>query len=280
MGVSNPLLPRVATVVDIIRETGDVNTFRVVFDNLEEMAAWNHRPGQVAMLSVFGVGEATFCLSSSPTCRDWLEFSVRRAGKVTTALHELEPGAKVGVRGPYGNSFPYEAMRGKHLLVIGGGIGLAPLRPLVNFMLAPENRKDYGKIEIIYGGRSYNDLCYKEELFRTWPEAPDVTVWTTIDVAEEAWQGHVGFVPAYVEEVKPTPEDKFVVICGPPIMIKFTVKALENLGFAADHIYTTLEMRMKCGIGKCGRCNVGARFVCRDGPVFSLTELNQLPQEY
>lgn len=276
----NPLLPKIATIVDIIRETHDVKTFRVVFDDLDEMMSWSHQPGQVAMLSVFGVGEATFCLSSSPTNRDWLEFSIRRAGKVTSALHELQPGAKVGIRGPYGNKFPYEAMRGKDLLVVGGGIGLAPLRPLVNFMLAPENRKDYGKIEVLYGARTYGDLCYKEEVFRTWPELPDVTVWTTIDVAEEAWEGHVGFVPAYVSEVKPAPENKFVVLCGPPIMIKFTVKALTELGFKEDMIYTTLEMRMKCCIGKCGRCNVGAKFVCRDGPVFSLPELNALPPEY
>lgn len=276
----NPLLPKIATITDIIRETGDVKTFRVIFDNQDEMAVWNHEPGQTAMVSVFGVGEATFCLASSPTCRDWLEFSIRRTGKVTTALHQLEPGAKIGVRGPYGNHFPYKEMRGKDLLVIGGGIGLAPLRPLINFMLAPVNRKDYGNIEIIYGARSCGDLCYKEEIFRIWPEAEGVTVWTTIDAPEEGWDGHVGFVPAYVEEINPSPENKFVVICGPPIMIKFTVKGLSRLGFKEEQVYTTLEMRMKCGIGKCGRCNVGARFVCRDGPVFNLSELKDLPPEY
>lgn len=280
MKTHNPLLPKIATIADIIRETGDVKTFRVILDNPDEMAAWSHEPGQTAMVSVFGVGEAMFCLASSPTCRDWLEFSIRRAGKVTRALHQLEPGAKIGVRGPYGNHFPYEEMRGKDLLVVGGGIGLAPLRPLVNFMLAPENRKDYGTIEVIYGARSYGDLCYKEEVFRIWPQAEGVTVWTTIDAPEEGWDGHVGFVPAYVEEVNPSPENKFVAICGPPIMIRFTVKGLSKLGFQEEQVYTTLEMRMKCGIGKCGRCNVGAKFVCRDGPVFSLSELKELPQEY
>ena len=276
----NPLLPKPATIVDIIRETGDVKTFRVVLDDPEEMAAWSHKPGQTAMVSVFGVGEAMFCLASSPTCRDWLEFSIRRAGKVTSALHQMEPEAKIGVRGPYGNHFPYEAMRGKNLLVIGGGIGLAPLRPLVNFILAPENRQHYGNIEVIYGARSYGDLCYKEEVFRVWPQAPGVSVFTTIDAPEEGWSGHVGFVPAYVEELKPSPENQFVVICGPPVMIRFTLKALGELGFEEKQIYTTLEMRMKCGIGKCGRCNVGARFVCRDGPVFSMAELKELPPEY
>ncbi|RPF42811.1 NAD(P)H-flavin reductase [Thermodesulfitimonas autotrophica] len=280
MKVANPLLPQPATIIDIIQETGDVKTFRVVLDDPDAMAAWRHRPGQTAMVSVFGVGEAMFCLASSPTSRDWIEFSIRRAGKVTTAIHQLEPGAKIGVRGPYGNSFPVEAMRGNDLLVIGGGIGLAPLRPLVNFMIAPENRKDYGNIEIIYGARSYGDLCYKEEVFRTWPETPGVTVWTTIDAPEEGWEGHVGFVPAYVAEIKPAPENKFVAICGPPVMIKFTLKELEKLGFKEEQIYTTLEMRMKCGIGKCGRCNIGAKFVCRDGPVFNLAALKELPPEY
>ncbi|MBO8127610.1 MAG: FAD/NAD(P)-binding protein [Peptococcaceae bacterium] len=278
--VRNPLLPQPATIEKIIPETGDVNTFRVTLDNAEAMTRWRHEPGQLAMLSVFGVGEAMFSISSSPTQREYLEFSIKRMGKVTTALHGLEEGAKIGLRGPYGNYFPYEKMKGKDLLFIGGGIGLAPLRSLIDFVLADENRGDYGKVEIIYGARSYDDLCFKRQIFEEWPQKEGTAVYTTIDREEEQWDGHVGFVPAYVEEIAPAAGNKIALTCGPPIMIKFVLQAMEKLGFKDEQIYSTLELRMKCGIGKCGRCNIGSKFVCLDGPVFNLTEIKELPPEF
>lgn len=277
---ANPLLPNTATIQKVIPETGDVKTFQVVLDEEAVMAAWRHEPGQLAMVSVFGVGEAMFSISSAPTRRDYIEFSIKCMGKVTRALHEKEAGDQIGVRGPYGNFFPYEKFKGKDLLFVGGGIGLAPLRSLIDFVFAPENRGDYGRVEILYGARSYDDLCFKYEVLDEWRNQPDTRVYTTIDRAEEHWTGHVGFVPAYLEEIAPSPKNKYALICGPPIMIKFVMQALQKLGFKDEQVYSTLELRMKCGIGKCGRCNIGSKFVCLDGPVFSMAEIGRLPPEF
>lgn len=276
----SPLMPFLATITDIVDETGDVKTFQMVFDDPAVMEQFNNKPGQVAQISVFGTGEATISITSSPTRRGMLEFSVKKVGKLTSALHQLEKGAKVGIRGPYGNHFPYHEMRGKDLLFIGGGIGLAPLRSLIDFVLDESNREDYGKVTIIYGARSMDDLCFKRDLFERWRGLPNTEVFTTIDQAEERWTGHVGFVPSYLEEINPAPENKIAITCGPPVMIKFVLQALEKMGYREEQVITTLELKMKCGIGKCGRCNIGHKFVCTEGPVFSLAELKALPAEY
>lgn len=276
----SPLTPQPATIVKITDETGDVKTFQMVFDDPSITENFCQKPGQVAQISVFGKGEATISITSSPTRGKFLEFSVRRVGKLTNVLHQMEVGDKVGLRGPYGNHFPYEIMKGKDLFFIGGGIALAPLRSLIDFVLAEENRADYGKVEILYGARSMDDLCFKQDLFDRWPKCDDTVLYTTIDRAEAAWEGHVGFVPTFLEEVSPTPKEKFAITCGPPIMIKFVLAALEKLGFKDEQVITTLEMKMKCGIGKCGRCNIGGKYVCMDGPVFNLAQLKQLPPEF
>lgn len=277
---SNPFLPQMATIMKIIDETSDVKSFQLVFDGQNGKGNFQHKPGQVAMLSVPGTGEAMISITSSPTIKDFLEFSIKKVGRLTDVLHQLEEGCQIGVRGPYGNGFPYELMQGKDLLFIGGGIGLAPLRSLINFVLDEKNRQDYGKVEIIYGARSVDDLCFKKDLFEQWSKKPATTVYTTIDRAEPDWNGHVAFVPTYLEEIKPSPENKYAVTCGPPIMIKFVLQALKKMGYRDNQVITTLEMRMKCGIGKCGRCNVGSKFVCLDGPVFFLNQLNELPPEF
>lgn len=276
----NCLLPLPATIQEITPETSDVNTYRITFDDPEVQVNWRNRPGQLAMLSLFGAGEAMFSISSTPTRRDFLEFTIRKAGVVTKALHSLEPGGKIGVRGPYGNGFPYEQFKGRDILFVGGGIGLAPLRSLIDFVLDEQNRADYGKVEILYGARSYDDLCFKKDVFERWPKLPGCEVWTTIDREEEGWKGHVGFVPAYLEEIAPKGEDKVAVLCGPPIMIKFVLEGLEKLGFKDELIYSTLELRMKCGVGKCGRCNIGHKFVCLEGPVFNRVQIKELPPEF
>jgi len=275
---SNPILPQMATIVKITSETSDVKTFRVVFEGGK--GDFRQKPGQLAMLSLPGVGEAMISITSSPTYKDFKEFSIKRVGRLTGALHQLEEGCQIGVRGPYGNHFPYELLKGKDLLFIGGGIGLAPLRSLINFVLDKENRKDYGKVEIIYGARSSDDLCFKSDLFENWPKMPNTKVYVTIDREEPEWDGHVAFVPAYLDELKPSPANKYALTCGPPIMIKFVLQSLEKLGFKDDQVITTLEMKMKCGIGKCGRCNIGSKYVCIDGPVFFLSQLKELPPEY
>ncbi|ACV62234.1 oxidoreductase FAD/NAD(P)-binding domain protein [Desulfofarcimen acetoxidans DSM 771] len=276
----NPLLPNIATIASIRRETGDVKTFQVVFDDPLAVQSFAHKPGQVALISVFGEGEATISITSSPTVKGFLEFSIKKVGRLTSVLHEIEAGAKVAVRGPYGNGFPLDEMKGKNLLFVGGGIGLAPLRSLIDYVLAEENRSDYGNVEILYGARSMADICFKEDLFNKWTACKDTRVYTTIDREEPEWSGHVGFVPAYLEEIKPVSNNKVAITCGPPVMIKFILMSLQRLGFTEERIITTLEMKMKCGIGKCGRCNIGSKYVCLDGPVFTLKQLKELPPEF
>jgi sulfhydrogenase subunit gamma (sulfur reductase) len=272
---ANPLMPQTATVLDITAETPDIKTFRV---SGKDGLPFDFMPGQCAMLSIPPIGEAIFSITSSPTCRDCLEFSIKEVGAVSSALHSLAPGAQIGIRGPYGNGFPVEEMKGKDLLFIGGGIGLAPLRSLIGYCFA--NRKDYGQIDIVYGARSPADMIRNSEVKETWAEQSDTKVHLTVDAEFPDWKGHVGFVPTYVSELAFTPQGKVAITCGPPIMIKFVLQALEKLGFEPEQVITTLEMRMKCGVGKCGRCNIGPVYVCKDGPVFSLAELNKLPAEY
>lgn len=274
---ANPYQPELATVEEIVEETPDTRTFRAVFRDPELRESFTYEPGQFQEVSVFGVGEATFCLTSTPTRPGVVEFSVKQVGQVTTALHEMSPGDIVGIRGPFGNWFPYEEWKGKKLLFIGGGIGMAPLRSLLNFCL--DNRADYGPIDLIYGARSPQDLCFRSE-FDTWRSAPDSRVFLTVDRGDETWQGNVGFVPAYLMDLAPSPENTIAITCGPPIMIKYVLESLEKLNFQPEQIYTTLEMKMKCGIGKCGRCNIGEKFVCIDGPVFSYAQLKELPPEF
>ncbi len=269
----NPLVPQVGRITKIIDETPDVKTFHVT---TETGKPFTPLPGQLAMLSLLDVGEAMFSITSQGP--DHLELAIKKVGMLTDALHEAEPGQSVGIRGPYGNGFPLEMMRGKDLLFIGGGIGLAPVRSLINYCI--EHRKDYGHLWIIYGARSPADLCFKDDLFNNWPKVENCRVDVTVDRGDDTWQGHEGFVPAFVEELNPAPEGKVAITCGPPIMIKFVLQSMEKLGFKDEQIVTTLEMRMKCGIGKCGRCNLGSCYVCLDGPVFTLTQLKKLPNEY
>ena len=228
------------------------------------------------MVSHFGYGECFFAISSSPTSKDYIEVSVMKLGKVTSALHECETGDTLGVRGPYGNHFDVKGWKDKNLIFIGGGIGQAPLRSLINYVV--DNRKNYGNLDIIYGARSIGDLCFKSE-FAQLEKRKDVNVHLSIDKKETGWKNFVGFVPDNLLRVKPSPENTIAITCGPPIMIKFVIQNLLKLGFTEDQIFTTLEMRMKCGIGKCGRCNIGNLYVCKDGPVFSYDQLKNIKGE-
>ena len=270
------LIPKIGVVTDIRIETPDIKTFRVVTPDGKK--AFEHQPGQCAMLSIPGVGEAMFSITSSPTNKDFMEFSIKKCGCVTEWLHSLELGQEITIRGPYGKPFPVDTdFSGKSLLFIAGGVGLAPLRSVINYCRHYRDR--YGKIDIVYGSRSKEDLLDYKEIVEEWANDNGVNVYLTIDNPQKEWDGHVGFVPNYVKELN-FDRDKIAVLCGPPIMIKFTLDALQALGFDKKQIYTTLELRMKCGIGKCGRCNVGAKYVCKDGPVFRCDELSELPDEY
>lgn len=272
----DPLIPMVAVVTDVRTDTPDVKTFRVV--GLDGKKPFAHIPGQCAMLSMPGIGEALFSITSSPTNKDFLEFSIKKCGCVTTWIHEIEPGQQVTLRGPYGNGFPVDTeLRGKDLLIIAGGIGLAPVRSVINYVRA--NRQNYGTLDIVYGSRSKEDLVDYQEILDEWMAEDGINVHLTIDREQPDWDGHVGFVPNYVKELN-FDTSKTVVMCGPPIMIKFTLAGLEELGFQRDQVYTTFELKMKCALGKCGRCNIGDKYVCKDGPVFRLDQMEELPDEY
>ncbi len=270
------LFPLIGVVTDIRVDTPDVKTFRVV--GLDGTKPLIHKPGQCAMLSVPGFGEGMFSITSSPTNEDFLEFSIKKCGRLTLLLHSIEVGQQITIRGPYGNSFPVDTVfKGADLLFIAGGIGLAPLRSVINY--CRDKRNDYGHINIVYGSRTKDDLVDYAEILDEWQNDEGVDVYLTIDREQDGWDGHVGFVPNYVKELG-FDNSQTAVLCGPPIMIKYTLDGLIGMGFKKDKVYTTLEMRMKCGIGKCGRCNVGNKYVCKDGPVFNFSELEELPDEY
>ena len=270
------LIPYVGLVTDIRQETPDVKTFRIVAP--EGGKLFEHRPGQCAMLSVPGVSEAMISITSSPTNTEYMEFSVKKCGCLSDWLHAMEVGQMITVRGPYGRPFPVDdELAGKDLLFIAGGIGLAPLRSVINYVR--DNRDKYGTVDIVYGSRSKDDLVEYKEIVEEWMHEKDFHVHLTIDREQEGWDGHVGFVPNYVKELNPDLK-KTVLMCGPPIMIKFTLQGLMELGFEKTQVYTTMELKMKCGVGKCGRCNIGDKYVCKDGPVFRFDELDELPDEY
>lgn len=273
---NNVLLPQIGVITDIRRETPDVKTFRVVGRDGKKL--FEHMPGQCAMVCVPGVSEAMFSITSSPTNKEYQEFSIKQCGSLTNVLHNLQVGDEVLVRGPYGNNFPVDTvLKGKDLLFIAGGIGLAPLRSVINYCI--DKRDEYGTIDIVYGARSADDLVRLDEIKDVWMNVPGVNVHLTIDREQEGWDGHVGFVPNYVKELDLN-VDKVALLCGPPIMIKFVLQGLKELGYTDEQVYTTLELRMKCGIGKCGRCNVGNKFVCKDGPVFRYDEIAATTGEF
>jgi NAD(P)H-flavin reductase len=278
--VNNPYKPLPMRIIKITDDSfaRDTRTFDLEWVNEEDKASFNNLPGQFAELSIFGAGEAPISITSSPT-QPHLQFCIKKMGVVTTEIHNRGIGDIIGVRGPYGNTFPLEEFKGKNVVFIAGGIGLAPLRSLINYMLHDSNRNDYKDITILYGARSPGDLLFKNELI-LWKNRADVNYQETVDRAVDGYNGRVGFVPTLLEEVAPSPENCMAVTCGPPIMIKFVMQSLTKLGFTPGQIITTLEMRMKCGIGKCGRCNIGKYYVCTDGPVFSYEQLLKMPKEY
>ena len=274
--INDTLIPSIGVISDVRIDTPDIKTFRVVTPDGKK--AFDHLPGQCAMLSIPGVGEAMFSITSSPTNTESMEFSIKKCGCVTDWLHQAEVGQQLTIRGPYGNPFPVDdVFAGKNLLFIAGGVGLAPLRSVINYCRHYRDR--YGDIDIVYGSRSKEDLLDYQEIIDEWSTDEGVNVHLTIDNPQADWNGHVGFVPSYVKELG-FDTNKTAIICGPPIMIKFTLEGLVALGFDKTQVYTTLELRMKCGVGKCGRCNVGAKYVCKDGPVFRCDELEELPSEY
>lgn len=272
----SPFLPSMAILQESLDLTPDVKLLRLQLTGDEATKAFSYKPGQFAFVSAFGVGESPFCLSSCANPEGILEFALRKVGTVSSALQEMDLGSRIGVRGPFGNNFPLEKFRGKNILIIGGGIGMAPLRPLINTLL--KSRTDYREILIVNGARSPQDLVFVSEI-DGWKQK-EARVELTVDKGDSSWTGRVALVPSVVEELKPPSENAVAITCGPPIMIRFVLVALKKLGFKENQIFTTLESKMKCGLGKCARCNVGNIYVCQDGPVFSLDQISQFLESF
>jgi len=274
--MTDAYLPIIAEITDTRLETtpGDrmVKTIRVQKDG---KAPFAHKPGQCAMLSFFGKGESMISIAGPPNGQ-YMEFSILLQGNVTSGIQSLEKGEKIGIRGPYGNNFPVDDWKGKHIVIVGGGIGIAPLRSIYGHVL--RHREDYAGLTIFYGARDSASLVYRQEFMDILKDGK-ADVRLSIDRAEPGWKGFVGFVVANLAEAKPSSVNAVAITCGPPIHINLTLQKLKLLGFTDDQVFTTLERKMKCGFGKCGRCNLGHIYTCTKGPVFSLTELKKLPPE-
>ena len=273
--MKNIYLPDIAVIKDIFKETSDTKTFVLKFKNPKVQKSFKFKSGQFVEVSVFGVGEIPIGISSSPTNRENFEITVRAVGSVTNALHQKKVSDEIGIRGPLGNSFPIDEMKDKKILVIGGGIGLPPLRSLILPML--EKRKRYKKFTILYGARTPDDRVYKN-LLEEWDKRKDVEFLETVDVAKNGWTGNVGVVTTLFEKIEIDPQNTVAYTCGPPIMIKFVIQELLQIGLPENMVISTLERYMKCGVGKCGHCAIGHKYVCVDGPVFSYKEIKTLPE--
>lgn len=274
--MKNEYLPYPVIIENIKQETFDTKTYRVKFIEQKQAEVFNYKQGQFAEISILGAGEAPISITSSPSQKGFLEFTIRAAGKVTKEIHRLNEGNKLYLRGPYGNSFPFEEIKGKNLYFIAGGIGLAPLRSLINMVF--DHREDFKHIKILYGAKTPDEICFKEEL-KEWGKIQDTQVWLTIDKPCDGWGCSVGVVTELWKETHIHPENAVAIVCGPPIMIKFVALKLLESGFKEKDIIMTLERYMKCGIGKCGHCNIGEKFVCIDGPVFNYEQVKALPHK-
>jgi sulfhydrogenase subunit gamma (sulfur reductase) len=271
-GRQNPMRPYLGRLTGKKDLATDIMLFQIELAETEGNEAFaEYRPGQFAFVSALGVGEAPFGITSIPSQGKVLEFAVNKLGHVTEAMHELEIGDWVGVRGPLGNWFPLDDIKGKNVIFLGGGIGGAPLRPVINTIL--ENRDDYGKVTIFWAARNPSLLVFTDEYDRWW-SAPDTELHLTVDKRDEIWTGNEGLITQLLEQVTPSPGNAVTITCGPPIMIKFVTLTLGKLGFTLDQMWTTLEARMHCGVGKCGRCNIGEKLICADGPVFRQDEVS------
>jgi sulfhydrogenase subunit gamma (sulfur reductase) len=273
---ANPYLPLPARIVRIQRMTPGHHVYQLRFVDPAVTAAWRHLPGQFVELSVLGVGECPISICSSPTRAGYLELCVRRAGRVTEALHRLSTHDLVGVRGPYGNGFPLAEMRGQDLLIVAGGLGMAPLRSLLDHAL--DLREQFGRITLLHGARTPGDMLFREEL-QSLMGVEGVEVRLTVDRDPTgSWPHAVGLLPDLLRAVSVQPERTYAAVVGPPVVYRFVLSELLRLGFTKDRILMSLERRMKCGVGKCGHCTVGYKYTCLDGPIFTYWDVINLPE--
>jgi NAD(P)H-flavin reductase len=268
-------VPKIAVIDSIVDETPDTKTFRFHFEDRAYADSFSWEPGQFVEVTVFGAGEAPIGFASSPLEKSFFELNVVARGTVTRAMHELKVGDRVGIRGPHGNCWPLEEIKGMDLLVISGGCGLAPLRPAILQVLA--NRRDYGDFWLLYGARTPKDRDFKYDL-DAWAQRDDMHLLETVDVGDETWTGNVGVVTMLFEKVKINAEKAVALTCGPPIMIKFATIELVRRGFSEDRVVTSLERYMKCGVGKCGHCCINHIYICTEGPVFTYQQILGLPE--
>lgn len=279
----NPYLPYPVRIdeIDIATEDKSLRTFKFVFLDEGDEDKFAYKAGQFAELSIPGKGEIPIGIASSPVEKGFVTFTVNKAGVVTSHLHNMKVGDIMGIRGPLGNWYPWDKLEGKNILIVGGGFAFTTLRSSIVYMLHPDNRSKFGNIDVVYGARTPGMLLYRDELIE-WEKRDDINMHITVDGTDDPnWKYNVGFVPPVTEQKAPKgSDDTYAIVCGPPIMIKFTLPVLEQLGYSNDHIIMSLENRMKCGIGMCGRCNIGRELVCKDGPVFTLDEINKTPSEY
>lgn len=268
-GVNKELyIPKFVKIISTRNESGAVKTYRLKVNE-------KFKPGQFFQVSVLGIGEVPISVSSSPTEKGILELTVRDTGKVTKAMHKLSKNSSLGLRGPYGNFFPAGDMTGRDLVFVAGGIGLAPLRSLIKYVL--DNRKKYGHIYLLYGARVQNEMIFKNEL-KEWQKQKGFDVLLTVDKQTPGWKSNVGVVTTLFDKLGQDLKDYTTVICGPPIMIKYAIQGLLKLGLKGKNIIVTLERYMKCGVGKCGHCYMVDKYVCIDGPVFSYSQLKGLKE--
>jgi NAD(P)H-flavin reductase len=272
----NPYQPHLARIVRIHRAVPDNHVFTLRFLDEARAAAFAHRPGQFVMVSVPGTGEAPISISSSPTRPQALELCVRRAGRLTNALYRLKTNDLVGIRGPYGNGFPIDELAGNDVLLVAGGLGMAPLRSLLWYVL--DRRDRFGAVTLMYGSRSPADLLFREEL-TSLVDRDDMTCLLTVDRDPAgAWPHRVGLLPKLFDEVALDPATTYAAVCGPPIVYRFVLERLLALGFSKDRILMSLERRMKCGVGKCGHCSIGYKYTCLHGPIFTYWDAINLPE--
>ncbi len=270
--VADPLLPTFAFIKRVIWETDD--TFTLFVDSPAiNGRLFSFRPGQFNMVYAFGSGESAISISSDPSRPSVIAHTIHKVGTVTTSLSSLRRGDMIGIRGPFGAGWPIDRAVGKDVCIVTGGIGIAPLRPAIYSLI--KRRAEFGRIIILYGARSPLDLLYRVEL-EAWSKVPNVEVIVTVDRGDSSWKGHIGVVTNLFSYVKVESQDTIAMVCGPEIMMKFTVEELQRRGFENDQIFLSLERNMKCGIGLCGHCQLGPKFICKDGPVFQLSDVSHL----
>ncbi len=282
--VTNPYLPEMATIEKIEQETPTIKTFYIKRDG----GNFDYNPGQFCIIGLPGVGDCSISIGNTPTKREHLELTIMKVGAVTEKLHGMKVGDRVTLRGPYGNGFPKDALKGMNISYMAGGVGFSAISNMLTYSL--DKKSDYGKIEILYGAKTPADQVFKNKIFE-WAKVKDVEVKRSCDKGDSTWKEDVGVVGQYYDpnfknrskllfEIDPGFKNTAVVISGPPVMIKFTLIGLDKIGFPKDKVFASLEARMNCGCGKCGRCNVGHNYVCQDGPVFTSAQIAAMPAAF